>query len=319
MNISIAITTMLYSLVTICFREIISSSLFRNVYQFLNDNDHHYVDVFYNSSSTKYQWLKFRPKDTPFAAMPISNNVDKMDDGSSFGVFICDSRTDDLETYLKVIADRKVRMSLLLFINLVEDDSYAELLEHVGKTRSPSYFYAARMDPGSGTMMWHRVFSLNSGTITDALTFAENTLRVIESFNLKGLEVQSTTLTWAPFYTIDNCNHDGLECATSYGYLKDYMDILSKKFNFTYSSHKNMDNDWGVVPKENGTYGGVLGDLFSKRYDMIICVWYWLMERDSFADHIPIVRNRDVLAMKTGTPISSVVILGSGEMTLLPP
>ena len=295
MNISEALGLFIYIFVTNYVRKISSSSNFGKVYQFLNDNGHHYVDVFYNSSN---KWLKFRPKDTPFAIIPISS-MDKMH-GNSFGVFMFDRRTDDLEAYLKIILKRKVKMSLLFSINLEDDEVYEQLLGSFGKMRSPSYFYAARIAHGSGGMLWHRVFSLNSGTITDALTFAENTLRVTESFNLKGLEVTSTTMTWAPFYTIDHCNLDGLECATTYGYLEDYMSFLSNKFNFTYLSHKNLDNNWGVVPNENGSYGGVLGDLFSKRYDMIISVWYWLLERDSFADHIPIVRNRDVLAMKAG-------------------
>ena len=296
MNLSKVIGIWLSIFVTIYVREITSSPMFQKVYKFLNDNSHHYVDVFYNSSSTK--WLQFRPKDIPFATIPMKN-MDKMHQ-TSFGVFIFDGRTDNLETFLKIIAGRKVRMSMLLFINIEDDKSYEELLRYFGKMRTPSYFYTARMALGSGRMLWHQVISLNSGPITNALTFPENSLKVIESFNLKGLEVTSTTLTWAPFYTIGHCNLVGLECATSYGYLEDYMDFLSKKFNFTYSSHKNLDNNWGVVPNKNGTYGGVLGDLFSKKYDMIISVWYWLIERDHFADHIPIVRNRDVLAMKVG-------------------
>jgi len=172
-------------------REITSSPLFQKVYKFLNDNSHHYVDVFYNSSSTK--WLQFRPKDIPCATIQM-NNMDKMHQ-TSFGVFIFDSRTDDLEAYLKIIAGRKVRMSLLLFINIEDDGSYEELLRYSGKMRTPSYFYAARMALGSGTMLWHKMFSLNSGTVTDPLTFAENSLKVMDIIDLKGLEVTSTALT----------------------------------------------------------------------------------------------------------------------------
>ena len=296
MNLSKVLGTLLYIFVSMYAREITSSPLFQKVYKFLNDNSHHYVDVFYNSSSTK--WLQFRPKDIPCATIQMKN-MDKMHQ-TSFGVFIFHSRTDDLEAYLKIIAGRKVRMSLLLFINIEDDGSYEELLRYSGKMRTPSYFYAARMAVGSGTMLWHKVFSLNSGTVTDPLTFAENSLKVMDIIDLKGLEVTSTALTWAPFYTIDNCNLVGLECSTSYGYLEDYMGILSKKFNFTYTSHKNMDNNWGLVPNKNGSYGGVLGDLISKKYDMIISVWYWLIERDNLADHIPIVRHREFLAMKEG-------------------
>ena len=105
--------------------------------------------------------------------------------------------------------------------------------------------------------------TLKTGTVMQYLTFADNTFRIVEQYNMQGLKIRSTTLTWAPFLTINDCNGIGLECKTNYGYLKDYMDALALKFNFTYTSHRNVDNDWGVVPKKgpfsiNGTWGGVM-------------------------------------------------------------
>ena len=267
----------------------------QSVYQFLYDNGHRYVDVFSNSSSSKHLW--FRPKDFALSAIPLSK-VETMHP-NSFGVFIFDSRADDMETYLKIIARRRIQMSLLFDIN-GEEGNNEIILDYLDMMKTPTYFYVAKLAKNSDSPLWQQVISLTSGSIIDELTFSQDSLKIMDAFDLKGLEVRSTSLSWDPFYTIDGCNDVGLECAPSYGYLVDYMDRLAEKFNFTYSSHKNVDNDWGLVPNANGTYGGVLGDIASKKYDMTISVWWWLIERNSFADYVIIAKNREVLAMKSG-------------------
>ena len=281
---------------TIGVMEATSSLKFEQVYQFLNDNGHRYVDIFFNSSSTK--WLGFRPKDISFAIIPLSKVKETMMNDTSFGVFILDARADVYEDYLRLIARRKVRKSLLVLMN--EDENMKELLQYLDNMGTSSYFYVANLAKESAFEIWHQVFSLASGTVSNVLNFENNSLKILESIDLQGLEVTSTTLTWAPLYTIDDCNDMGQECATTYGLLHDYMEILSKEFNFTCISHKNLDNDWGLVPNENGTYGGILGDLYSKKYDMVISVWQWFLERDSLADFVPINKNREVLAKKAG-------------------
>ena len=298
MNMPKVLGTCLFIILTIDVIEATLSPVFEQVYRFLNDNGHRYVDIFYNSSSTK--WLGFRPKDISFATIPLRKvNMIAMH-GTFFGVFIMDSRNDDYEAYLKMIVNRKVRKSLLVIMNLGEGENMKELLQYLHKMETPSHFYVANLAQGSDVKMWHQMFSLASGAIFDALTFEDNSLKVLESINLQGLDVTSTSLTWEPLYTIDDCNDVGLECATTYGLLQDYMDIFSNEFNFTFISQKNLDNDWGMVPKENGTYGGVIGDVYSKKYDLTISTWQWFLERDSIADFVPVNKNREVLAKKSG-------------------
>ena len=60
----------------------------------------------------------------------------------------------------------------------------------------------------------------------------------MEDYDLNGIEVTSTALTWAPYYTIENCNHLGANCNISYGYLLDYIDAIAKGMNFTFMSHQ---------------------------------------------------------------------------------
>ena len=270
-------------------------SAFKEVQRFLADNGHRQVDIIYNSSSTK--WLRFRPKNVSFAAIHVTK-LEKIHD-NSFALFIHDSRTDDLEMYLKIIVGRRTKMSLLLFTNPRQDENYHEVLTYLEEMKAPCLFYVASPSVSLGGVHWHQITSLASGSILDALTFTKGSLTIMESYNLKGLQVTSTSLPWVPYHAIDDCNEFGLECETEHGYLKDYMDMLSSKYNFTLLSHKNVDDDWGLIPKDNGTWGGVVGDIAAKKFDMTMSVWTWNSDRDSFADFVPIVKNRGVLAMQS--------------------
>ena len=114
---------------TIAAVEGTSSAMFEQVHQFLVDNGHRHVDIFYNSSSTK--WVGFRPKDLSFVIVPLSK-VNRISlHGTFFGVFIMDSRTDDYEAYLKIIVNRKVRKSLLVIMNLGEREIMMKLLPYL--------------------------------------------------------------------------------------------------------------------------------------------------------------------------------------------
>ena len=105
-----------------------------------------------------------------------------------------------------------------------------------------AFFYVAILQSnasdsnGLKPTSWYQVLSLKTGSVVNWLTFADESYRIIESFDLKGLQVRSASLTWTPYLIIDDCDELGLECKQNYGYLIDYMDLLAAKFNFTYIS-----------------------------------------------------------------------------------
>ena len=46
------------------------------------------------------------------------------------------------------------------------------------------------------------------------------------------------------------------------------MKIFAMEFNITHASHKNLDGDWGMLPKAgpynmSGEWGGVMGDVIN--------------------------------------------------------
>ena len=177
-----------------------------------------------------------------------------------FGVFFFDQEKDDPLTYLYHITQRRIKMTLLIITRRLEDyDLFDILKKGLSKIEATSFFYILIPSDGSGGFTsWYQIISLKSGSAVNRLTFAENSLRIIEDFDLQNLELRSTSLTWFPYLIIDDCDERGLECKKNYGFLIDYMDLMAKKFNFTYVSRKNMDDDWGVLPKSgsfnmNGT------------------------------------------------------------------
>ena len=76
-----------------------------------------------------------------------------------------------------------------------------------------------------------------TGHIMEELNFLKGSYTILENYNLKGLKLTSIALPWKPFLTIDECDENGTNCEIHYGYIKDYMDTLSKDLNFTYVSY----------------------------------------------------------------------------------
>ena len=215
----------------------------------------------------------------------------------SFGVFIFDNAKDNLLSYLTAIMQRKIKMSLLIIYGPWQNYETTLIKNHLSDLQANAFFYLALPTKSSAEMTWHQIISLKSGSVINHLTFAESSSRIIEKFDLQGLQITSTSLTWAPYLTIDDCNEDGLECAKNYGYLIDIMDKLAVKFNFTFVSQKNVDNNWGLLDI-NGTFGGIVEEVNENNYDMSLSTWYWNIYRNGIFDFAFLFPVTDVMAMK---------------------
>ncbi len=78
----------------------------------------------------------------------------------------------------------------------------------------------------------------------------------------------STSLTWKPYLTLEDCDQEGQNCAINYGMFNHLAKYLSAKFNMSFNSGKDPDNDWGTYPKNgshdfSGHWGGAMGDVNS--------------------------------------------------------
>ena len=258
------------------------------VQEFLVDNGHHKVDLFYNSS----HWRGFSFKKVFVARVPMENNQTAHQ--YSFGIFMFDRANDDLLSYLRAIVQRKIKMSLLILSDPWDAEKLNLIKKHLSDLRATAFFYIAMPTSNLSELTWHQIISIKSGTTIASLKFVRNTYRIMETFDLQGLQITSTSLTWAPYLTIDDCDEKGLNCAKNYGYMIDFMDNLAIKFNFTYLSQKNVKNKW----HETGTNGGVMGDVLSKNYDMNLSPWTWILSRDAMFDFVPFIEERYILALR---------------------
>ena len=266
---------------------------FDEVQKFLVENGHRFVDIVHNSTVEQ-----FVPKGVYFAKRPLQGSSQ---DG--FSIFMFNPEVDNLEYFLVVIGRRKIKRSLLVIgKNWIEEEKN-EMIKLVDSLQMRTLFYVAALSDFGANMSWHQVISLNIGCIIDKLTFVHNSHIVHEQFNLHGLKITSTSATWAPYYTIDGCNEYGLECAVTYGYLKDVLDIFGAWFNFTLLSHKNAENDWGMIPKSgpyslNGTWGGIMGDVINKKYDLSMSSWKWNIERHELGEFVAVAKTRRMSVLK---------------------
>lgn len=124
---------------------------------------------------------------------------------------------------------------------------------------------------------------------------------VLPSYNLQGLHLRSSTLSWAPYFTIENCDQAGESCDTA-GFLADLMDVMGRQLNFTWDSHAPPDGDWGVRPKsgpfnKSGVWGGAFGDIVNDDYMIGLSQWVWNKERYGLVDFVSINSNQVALAL----------------------
>ena len=279
-------------LAVICFTN--ANVNVKEVQTFLTDNGHRHVNIVHDSASSG--WLKgIYFSRTLLKKAPRTRN-------DMFSLYIFEAGRDSLEEFLVDIKRRKIKMSLLLFTKPWVSDERADLIKQLTKKQLKTLFYAAVPSDNFGKLSWYQIISLASGSIIDNLTFANNSYLIKERYDFQGLEISSTTDTWMPYYTIEDCNALGLECATSYGYFKDVLDILGERYNFTLLSQQSLDGDWGLMPKSgpfsiNGTWGGIMGDVINKKYDMCISAWTWNVDRHELLSFSPMATTRKMCVL----------------------
>ena len=259
------------------------------VQQFLLENGHHHIDIFYNSS----YWRGFALRNLFISRMPLEQ-VNK-GHKHSFGVFIYKNEKDDLAGWLLAINQRPIKMSLLILSKPWSIEELNLMKEHLMKLQSATIFYITMPTVNHTDMTWHQMISLRSGSALKQLKFFENSSKIVETYDMNGLEITSSSLTWAPYLTIDDCNEHGLECAKNYGYLIDLMDALAIQFNFTFISQKNLNDSWWNFGT-HGIFGGVWGDVQSKQYDLSLSAWTWISSRNELFDFVPFIKDGYILA-----------------------
>ena len=103
---------------------------------------------------------------------------------------------------------------------------------------------------------------------------------VREDFDLQGEALSCVTLSFAPFFKIENCQEGRKNCTTR-GIITDIMDEVSKMYNFTWFCDKPPSGNWGhyVSSKIENKTIGVTGLIATNQYEMALSTWMKNEER----------------------------------------
>ena len=211
--------------------------------------------------------------------------------------------------YVQMMTDTKIMSSMIIMVGDLSPDKINVMRSLLENIRINSFFYWIYRKSGNA-LSWNRVLTVDNYDqyVMNRLSFDPATGIIVEDYDLQGLNLVSMTLSWAPFFTVENCkegdhpNGPNRKCDSS-GYLQETMDILSKNLNFTWESHKEPEGKWGTAPLSgpanvSGEWGGIFGYLMRREYQMSISTWVWNEGRNDMFDFIPIIGDRVVLIAK---------------------
>ena len=93
-------------------------------------------------------------------------------------------------------------------------------------------------------------FNDNADFIMNEMSF-DHSGKAIENYDMHKFEVVATGLSWKPSIAVENCDKTGRNCDI-YGSIVDLMNAIARHYNFTWDIYKDLDNDWGMFPVDDG-------------------------------------------------------------------
>ena len=210
--------------------------------------------------------------------------------------------TTGFESALESIKSRKVKKSLLLIPSQVDE---RQLMEKLQELKGNAFFYLVYL--GNTKTIFKQVISLsdNHQTLVSDIDF-DHFGFIMEDYNLQGVHIVSNTISWAPFFVVEDCNQLGQKCKSS-GFYADYMDALGSTLNFTWESYKDPDENWGTTPTDgiynrSGTWGGVFGSIIHGKHHLSLSQWIWNYDRHGLLDFIATTTDSTAVVLTPSAP-----------------
>ena len=209
---------------------------------------------------------------------------------------------------LSMITISKVKRGLIVFTTPLTKSHKSLLRNMIDHILENSFFYIAYKDDTSFETNYMQAITIRNITkkmVDDNIQLDTNGI-VIEHYDFQGIEILSMTLSWAPFFTIENCDPDGKNC-DCYGFYGDFATEMGKIMNFTWDSHADPDNNWGVRPSsgpynKSGIWGGAMGGVINGDYPMSLSQWVWIADRYNLVDFISTSSDYFLLALTPKPP-----------------
>lgn len=196
---------------------------------------------------------------------------------SNFNLFITDHYLTNIKEIKQQLYGLKVQSSMIL-VTGSSTETLDRMREDLKDYNASSYFYLG-LSNSTSSIEYYRVISFplsNNTQVIQKLKF-DNGGKIIEHYDLQGVEITSQSLDWQP-YTIFEPN------GTSYGHLIDMTEQLAHLFNFTFRAIKEPHNDWGLQSQHLKNLTGVLGNVIQGKVDLSLSLWIWNLERNAIVD-----------------------------------
>ena len=230
----------------------------------------------------------------------ISHNVVK--GGHEAKKLVVASYDDALEEVLPLLVNEKHQMSVLLLVGKIDNlEGFKGNLSTKLKSLEEGFYFYLALESSVG-MIWQYAFGIQRmhNPIIGHVHVKDNFM-MKEDYNLQGMHIKSITLNWDPYF-VARCDDNGKNCE-SIGYLSELTNLLGQKLNFTWESHNEPDNNWGVVAVSgpsngSGTFEGVVGSLLeADEYQFSISSWVYVVERIEMFEFVHVLTDSRVLAM----------------------
>lgn len=216
-------------------------------------------------------------------------------------------RKEIFQIYLYMISIAKVKRGLLVFTTPFSDLHKTLLYDLVKTIDNNTLFYVIYKEANTFNTHYMQVISIRKATkaIINSIEL-DQFGHIIERYDLNKLKIYGITLSWAPFFTVENCDFEGKNC-DQYGFYGDFMDECAKIMNFTWESHADPEGNWGVRPISgpfniSGLWGGAFGSVVNGDYMISLSHWLWNIDRYGLLDFVSSSTDTILLALTPKPP-----------------
>ena len=217
------------------------------------------------------------------------------------------SQPNTFQMYLERIENHRIRKTILLFVDYFDSNHEPTLNNALNDLITGNAWFTVMYQNYSNMTNYQNILSLsnNTKTLVQDIKFTERN-HMIENHNLEGLKLFSSTLSWAPYFMISDCDDAGQNCEMS-GFLNDFMNAMGNIVNFTWTSHAPIDGSWGTVDENGFWTDGPMSSVRDGEYHMSISQWLWTFERIGLLDFVSLNPKAFVLAL---TPQPAAIDMG---------
>ena len=173
-------------------------------------------------------------------------------------------------TYVEKINSHKIQKSILVFYGVMSKKDECLVNEKLQKLAEYNFsnFFFMIYQTGNNETIFKRIISMpkfGKLLVQNVDFYSQKSLLVKQVTDLEDVHIVSNSLSFDPYVMLRNCNHNGENCRMA-GILADLMEIMGKFLNFSWTSHKQPDGNWGSVEQIENSSKVFHFALFSKRY-----------------------------------------------------